>query len=60
MANTFDKIDEDQNNDEKVLEIILHVGSLANIRSARQFADRFRFLFHVSKEEYPGLFQSII
>jgi hypothetical protein len=57
MANTFDKIDEDQNNYEKVLEIILHVGSLANISSARQLADRFRFLFHVSKEEYPGLFR---
>ena len=49
----FDKLEELLNDDEKVLEIILHVRNQLNINFAQQFADRIKFLFDASKEEYP-------
>jgi hypothetical protein len=41
------------NDDEKVLEIILHVRNQLNISFSKQLADRLEFLFDASKEEYP-------
>jgi hypothetical protein len=49
----FDKLEELLSNDEKVLEIILHVRNQLNINFSKQLADRINFLFDVSKEEYP-------
>ncbi|MCK4618543.1 MAG: hypothetical protein KAT52_01220 [Desulfobacterales bacterium] len=49
----FDKLEELLNDDEKVLEIILHVRNQLNINFARQLANRLKFLFDASKEEYP-------
>lgn len=49
----FDKLEELLNDDEKVLEIILHVRNQLNISFSKQLADRLEFLFDASKEEYP-------
>lgn len=49
----FDKLEELLNDDEKVLEIILHVRNQLNINFSKQLADRLEFLFDASKEEYP-------
>ena len=49
----FDKLEELLNDDEKVLEIILHVRNQLNINFSKQLADRIKFLFDASKEEYP-------
>lgn len=49
----FDKLEELLNDDEKVLEIILHVRNQLNISFSEQLADRIMFLFDASKEEYP-------
>lgn len=49
----FDKLEELLNDDEKVLEIILHVRNQLNINFARQLANRLKFLFDASKEECP-------
>ena len=49
----FDKLEELLSNDEKVLEIILHVRNQLNINFSKQLADRIKFLFDISKEEYP-------
>ena len=49
----FDKLEELLSNDEKVLEIILHVRNQLNINFSKQLADRIKFLFDLSKEEYP-------
>ncbi len=48
----FDKLEELLNDDEKVLEIILHVRNQLNISFSKQLADRLEFLFDASKEEY--------
>jgi hypothetical protein len=49
----FDKLEELLNDDEKVLEIILHVRNQLNINFSKRLADRLEFLFDASKEEYP-------
>lgn len=41
------------NGDKKVLEIISHVRNQLNISFSQQLADRIKFLFDASKEEYP-------
>lgn len=52
-ASPFEAIEDRLSDDEKVNEIVLFLKDQSNITFAKQLADRLRFLFDVSREEYP-------